>query len=325
MPMMPNIMRNSINRWTSSIFLVLISSLLTIACHSLDTQSSDTLTASISDCREVQHKLGTICIPTEPERIVALDPRHLADPLLALGVKPVGMAVPIYQGNEGLLGLTPEHIEGIENIGDAYQPSMEKILGLDPDLILAMDFAHDQVYEQLSAIAPTILIDYESNSSFKQNLRYLAQIFNKDAEAENVISQYQNRIDELKSQLDVDPKEMEVTVLIHVGGQFLVTSSYHTTHEVFSDIGLINKILPGRGENTISLEVIEQYDADILFIMDYEQEEESFFLENPLIAALEAVKNDRVYFVDPDKWSAHGPIGVNRMLDDLFTYLPKKS
>ena len=131
MPMMPNIMRNSINRWTSSIFLVIKTKILQLPC--------------ISDCREVQHKLGTICIPTEPERIVALDPRHLADPLLALGVKPVGMAVPIYQGNEGLLGLTPEHIEGIENIGDAYQPSMEKILGLEPELILAMDFAHDQV------------------------------------------------------------------------------------------------------------------------------------------------------------------------------------
>ncbi|MEM1255630.1 MAG: iron-siderophore ABC transporter substrate-binding protein [Cyanobacteria bacterium P01_H01_bin.21] len=280
---------------------------------------------NLSDCREVQHKLGTVCIPTEPERIIALDLRHLADPLLALGIKPIGMVIPVYQGEEGLLGLTPDHIEGIENIGNTYQSSMEKILGLDPDLILAMDFAHDQFYEQLSAIAPTVLVDYESNSSFKKNLRYLAQVFDKDAEADNVLSQYQNRIDELRNQLDIAPKDMEVTVLIHFGGEFLVTSSYHTTHEVFSDIGLTNKTLSGRGERTISLEVIDQYDADVLFIIDYEQEGESFFLENPLIAALGAVKNDRVYFVDPDKWSAHGPIGVNRMLDDLFTYLPKKS
>ena len=313
------------NRWIRSIFLVALSSLLIAACHSLGNQSADTPTADLSDCREVEHKLGTICIPTEPERIVALDPRHLADPLLALGVKPIGMAVPVYQGNEGLLGLTPDHIEGIENIGDASQPSPEKILSLDPDLILAMDFAHDQVYEQLSIIAPTVLVDYESNSSFKQNLRYLAQVFDKDAEADNVLLQYQNRIDELKNQLNSDPQDMEVTVLIRFGGEFFVTSSYHTTHEVFSDIGLTNKTFSGRGENTISLEVIDQYDADVLFIMDYEQEGESFFLENPLMAALEAVKNDRVYFVDPDKWSAHGPIGVNRILDDLFEYLPKKS
>ena len=74
----------------------------------------------------------------------------------------------------------------------------------------------------------------------------------------------------------------------------------------------------------MSLEVLPEYAPDILLIMDYENNPESFFLDNPIIASLDAVKNDLVYFVDPETWSANGPLGVNKMLDDLFLFLPEK-
>jgi iron complex transport system substrate-binding protein len=112
-------------------------------------------------------------------------------------------------------------------------------------------------------------------------------------------------------------------VLIYYGGEFVIKSNCHTSYEIFSDIGLSNKIVPGNGANVISLEVLSQYDADILFVMNYDGKPNSFFLENPLIASLDAVRNNRVYFVDAEAWSANGPLGVNRMLDDLFKYLPE--
>ncbi len=127
----------------------------------------------------------------------------------------------------------------------------------------------------------------------------------------------------MQSQLDRKPEEIEVTLLIYFGGKFTISTQYHRSYEIFSDLDLSNKTIPGEGEQTISLEVIDRYDADVLFVMNYSKEPESFFLENPLIASLDAVKNKRVYFVDPSKWSANGPIGVNRMLDDLFQYLPQ--
>jgi iron complex transport system substrate-binding protein len=277
------------------------------------------------ECKFVQHKLEEICIPVNPQRIIALDPRYLADPLLALGVKPIGMAVYVEQGEEYLDGLTPNDIEGIENIGDASQPSLEKILSLKPDLILAMDFAHEKIYKQLSEIAPTVLTAYLDYCSFKKNLQYLSQIFDREIEAEKILSKYQSRIKELTNRLNRRPQEIEVTVLIYYGGEFVITSDCHTSYEIFSDIGLSNKIIPGNGANVISLEVLNQYDADILFVMNYDGEPQSFFLDNPLMASLNAVKNNRAYFVNAETWSANGPLGVNRMLDDLFKYLPESS
>ncbi|MBE7385497.1 MAG: iron-siderophore ABC transporter substrate-binding protein [Leptolyngbya sp. SIO1E4] len=311
-----------------SCLLIAVSFVLIVACQPTEIQETDVSQAQSTECRTVQHKLGEICIPPDPQRIVALDPRYLGDPLLALGVKPVGMSVYSYSGEEGFAGPTSDDIEGIEIVGNADQPSLEKILTLNPDLILAMDFAHEAIYEQLLAIAPTVLLQYESTedeeyTSFKVNLRRIAQIVDKEAEADAVLARYQARIEQLRQQLSRQPENIEVAVLIYYDGNFAITFPEHTTHEIFSDIGLTNKIDSARA-NAISPEVIDQYDADILFIMDYEQRGESFFLENPLITSLEAVKNNRVYFVSPDTWSANGPIGVNRILDDLFKYLPEE-
>lgn len=300
--------------------------ILIVACQPNEIQETEVSPAQPSECRTVQHKLGDICIPTNPQRIVALDPRYLVDPLLALGVKPIGMSIYSANGEESLVGLTPDDVEGIESTGDVYQPSLEKILTLNPDLILAMDFAHETIYEQLLAIAPTVLFQYdptenEEYSSFKVNLQRIAQLVEKEAEADAVLAQYQDRIEQLRQGLSRPPQEIEVTVLLHYGGMFGIPHPEHTTHEIFSDIGIIDNINLARTDS-ISLEVLGQYDSDILFVMDYDGRPNSFFLDNPLIASLEAVKNNQIYFVRADTWSANGPIGVNRMLDDLFTYLP---
>jgi iron complex transport system substrate-binding protein len=52
--------------------------------------------------------------------------------------------------------------------------------------------------------------------------------------------------------------------------------------------------------------------------MDYDGKPKSFFLQNPLIASLNAVKNNRAYFVETYKWHPGGILGLNRMLDDIF-------
>jgi iron complex transport system substrate-binding protein len=110
------------------------------ACHSSVLQRSDNPSANSTQCRIVQHKLGKICIPIAPRRIIALNPRHLVDPLLALGIQPIGMTITVNQGKEETEGLTLDNTQSIAKVGDSQQPSLEKILQLKPDLILAMDY-----------------------------------------------------------------------------------------------------------------------------------------------------------------------------------------
>ena len=84
----------------------------------------------------------------------------------------------------------------------------------------------------------------------------------------------------------------------------------YTSYEIFPDIGITDNINTARID-AVSIEALDRYDADILFIMDYDRKENSFFLENPVIASLDAVNNNRVYFVNG------AFLGVSRMLDDM--------
>jgi iron complex transport system substrate-binding protein len=298
------------------LLLMALSFLLTTACYSPVIHKSDIPITHSPECRVVQHKLGAICIPVEPKRIITLDSASLADPLLALGIRPIGMGTHNLEGKEDLAGLTSDEVEGITKVGDVYNPSLERILKLKPDLILGMYF-HETIYKQLSAIAPTVLVEQQKYNPIKKNLRYLAQVLNKELEADRVLSQYQARIRKLREKLNRQPQEIEVTVLEHHSGSFYLPGSEDAPHEIFSDIGLIHNI-SDTDERQISIEVLDKYDADILFIMDYVGRPKSFFLQNPLIASLNAVKNNRAYFVKAYKWHPGGPLGANRMLDDIF-------
>jgi iron complex transport system substrate-binding protein len=161
--------------------------------------------------------------------------------------------------------LTSDDIEGITKVGDVIKPSLERILKLKPDFILGMYF-HEQIYKQLSEIAPTILVKEQKYEPIKKNLQYLAHIFNKEVEAEKVLSQYQDRIIKLRNELTRQPQEIEVTVLIFYSGNFYLPGTWHASHEIFSDIGLIDNL--SETFSPISIEILDGYDADILFIMD---------------------------------------------------------
>lgn len=316
-------MKNSMYCLVKPFLLIALSFLLTTACYSPVIQKPDLPITSSPGCRIVQHKLGETCIPVKPKRIIALDPRYIADPLLAIGIQPIGIAFDIVREKEVLDGLTPDDIKSIANVGNVFNPSLERILKLKPDLILALDIAHEKIYKQLSTIAPTVLMNYKENISFKNKLLYLAQLLNREAEADKVLFHYQARIEKLKKQLSHKPQEIEVNVLLYFQGRFFIPMYDHPSHEIFSDIGLAHKIQ--RKYKAISVEILNQYDADILFIMDFDSKPKPFFLKNPLIASLNAVKHNRAYFVDAIKWSAGGILGVNRMLDDIFKYLPQNS
>jgi iron complex transport system substrate-binding protein len=62
------------------------------------------------------------CVPSHPQRIIALDPDRTLDPLVALGINPVGYASYNVQEKEVVFPLSPEDVKDAKNVGNAYQP-----------------------------------------------------------------------------------------------------------------------------------------------------------------------------------------------------------
>lgn len=320
-------------RWIKSLLLMVLTSFLSLtSCNRFNFQKPTPTTEATtisSECRVIQHRLGETCIPFEPQRIIALDVPSILDSLIALEIKPVGTAVDHFGDGEDWSGdryfpaLMPELVEGIESVGSEGTPSLERILELKPDLILLPDFA-EQSYAQLSKIASTVLVDiYNVKASIKDTLRYIAQLVGREGKAENVLDQYQERIEVFQEQLGDQLSGLEVSAIAHYGGEYYTSPESAPYMQVFRDIGIpIKPIFQGQEEwVTFSLEVIDQYDADILFIVEDAGGSAEFISQLPLVLALEAVKNNNAYIVDRRIWDFSGPIGMNLFLDDLSKYL----
>ena len=119
---------------------------------SLETSGSETFPIT------VEHAFGVTVVPAEPQRVVTVGVTE-HDTVLALGVTPVGVTDwygdqpfatwPWAQGELG--GAEPEVLSSADGL------QYERIAALEPDLIIGTNAGlDDAMYEQLSAIAPTI-------------------------------------------------------------------------------------------------------------------------------------------------------------------------
>ena len=149
----------------------------------------------------VSHELGETCFETPPERIVVLE-YSFADHLGTLGVAPVGYAVdamPEY--------LTPyTEGAGAEPVGTRKEPSLEAITALDPDLIIADLNRHEEIYNELSAVAPTLVFNSLRGSYEDQLAQFqeVARILDKEAEADAVLEDYTARFESVQAQTEGD-------------------------------------------------------------------------------------------------------------------------
>jgi iron complex transport system substrate-binding protein len=141
----------------------------------------------------LEHKYGSTTIEAVPERIVTVGLLE-QDPLLALGVTPVGTTEwfggypgSIWPWAQPLLGDTVP-----TSVGDATAVDAERIAALDPDVILALYSGLTQEqYDQLSGIAPTVAqpaeyVDY--GIPWQELTRTVGAIVGKAAEADALVS-----------------------------------------------------------------------------------------------------------------------------------------
>jgi ABC-type Fe3+-hydroxamate transport system substrate-binding protein len=102
--------------------------------------------------RTVEHAMGQTEIPQQPERVVVLDTGEL-DTALSLGVTPVGAVTTAV--SDGFLSYLAEDAADVEVVGTIAEPNLEAIAALRPDLILSNRTRHEDLYDELSQIAPT--------------------------------------------------------------------------------------------------------------------------------------------------------------------------
>lgn len=166
-----------------------------LAAASAAVMLAGTAVAQEADHLTVEHAQGTTQVPLAPERVLVFDIPAL-DTLDALGVPVTGVPS----------GVKPDHLvkynaDDFVKIGTLFEPDYETVNAEEPDLIIVGGRSAPK-YADLSRIAPTIDLTLD-NARFVanafDNARTLGRIFNKEAEAERLISDLNDDIAALQA------------------------------------------------------------------------------------------------------------------------------
>jgi iron complex transport system substrate-binding protein len=278
--------------------LGLAATLALTACGSADagTDSAASTPADADFPRTVQHAMGQTEIPERPERVVVLDTA------LSLGVTPVGAVTTAV--SEDFLTYLADDADDVEVVGTIAEPNLEAIAALEPDLILSSKTRHEDLYEQLAQIAPTVFAD-RVGAVWRENFRLDAEALGLEDEAEELLAEYEADAAELGEEIG-DPAGTTVSTMRFVEGVIRVYTAESFIGTVMADIGLDHLQLPTGEVATfaeLGAEEVTQSDADIVLYSSYgstDDSGEATVVAGPLWPRLTAVAEGRAFAVEDD-------------------------
>ncbi len=248
-----------------------------------------------------------ITINKKPKRVVVLFPS-----LIDIWIRNGGELVGMVEGGTG----TALDIEGVDIVGGFGSVSMEKVISLNPELVIlsANSKSHKKLTESLEENnIPVIPVAYEFKDDYFKTAKLFATINDRmdlyKEEAGKIKEEIQEIIDNVPG--DNKPK---ILIMFAASNALTASGSNSTLGEIFKDLGAINIADDSNdllNDKNFSIEKIIAEDPDFIFVQtmgsDKEAIEERIKTDaesNPAWSTLSAVKNDR-YIVLPN---------------DLYTY-----
>lgn len=267
-------------------------------------------------------------VPAGP-RVVTLF-QGATDTAVALGVIPVGVVEswqykPIYP-------YLREALAGVTMLGLETQPSLEDVVLLEPDVIVASRFRHERIAPLLSSIAPVIML--EDIYRFKTTLAVMGRALNRERAAVRIVDNFETRVHALRNRLaahfeaqwpltvsllDIRVGQVRSYLPTSFGGSVLWDLGFRW-NEAQRDVSEVSLKLGG-------IESLPVVDAEVFFVMrhghgaavsaHYER-----LIRHPLWQRMVAPSQGRVVEIDAVAWSLSGGIlGANRILDDVDRWL----
>lgn len=300
------------NKWMGLLAIIAVM-VLVAACGNANDSKKDSSSSSKGNAVEVKHDGGTTKIDKEPKKVVALE-YSFVDALVALGVKPVGIADDGDKKN--IIEPIRDKVGDYKSVGDRKQPNLEVISQLKPDLIIADSNRHKGNYEQLSKIAPTILLP-SLDSDYKQNLeafKTIGKALSKEDEADKRLDEHKEKIEKYEKEITMDKDKKVLPAVISQSGLLAHSDKSYVgqfLHELGFKEALTKDVADQLPEylNAPYLNMNSEQLADVnperMFVM-VNGEDDPFYAkmkEDKVWNDLDAVKNDRVHVVDRLTWA----------------------
>ena len=304
--------------------------LLTVAALSIGILTGCSSNNNSNDTKEetrvVNSVKGEIEIPANPERIV--DISGSSEELAILGHTPVATANVDSYATDSIPSYMEDTLGDATVVGHSMMETMdvEAIIAADPDLIIMAE-RQEPIYEELSEIAPVVMIEDLSNG-WEAKLLGIAELFDQEDEAQKWLDTYYEKAESLGNEVKKANGEQTYVAVLATSGQFMVFSEGGIGTIINTDMGLSKpENMPAQDSitlPTVSIEGLAEIDADHIVVIA-DASEKANLEASSVWAEIRAVKDGNVTILDASPYfsQAYNPIGRELLLEQLKDALIK--
>ncbi|BBI35234.1 ABC transporter substrate-binding protein [Cohnella abietis] len=258
-------------------------------------------------------------IPTHPQRVVT--DQYLMQ-MLSLGSVPIGAVT--YQ-LEDKISMETGLIGNVQDIGSPV--NLEAVVALNPDLIIT---ANEDLYEQYSKIATTVLLPWTAFNAFEQ-VEQVGILLGKEKEAEEWLEKFRAKEAEYKQAAAalMSPDETVSIFAIMGKNDLRVYGQRNIGYVFYRSLGIkapaeVQKLYEGKEDEFVyadaSQEMLPEFAGDNILLMVRNGDEDSQtlykdLLESGLWKNIPVVKNKKVYMLDEDYWFIYNSLALNYQLE----------
>ncbi|MFJ5621968.1 iron-hydroxamate ABC transporter substrate-binding protein [Peribacillus loiseleuriae] len=292
--------------------LVLFLILLLSACGSKtnNTNTETSKPSSESDTFTYQSENGPVEVPSKPKRVVVLT-RFLTGNVMALGVPVVGV--------DEMSKNNPRFEEKLKDVEAVSDESLEKIIELEPDLIIGLSGIKN--IDKFKQIAPTVTYTYGKVDYLTQQLE-IGKLLNKEKEAQTWVNDFKARATKAGEEIKEKIGEDATVSVIETFNKQLYVYGYNYgrgTEILYNEfkLGMPQKVKEATEQDgyfALSTEVLKDYLGDYV-IFSKNSDEDNSFQNTEMYKNIPAVKNNHVFEADAKAFYFNDPLSQEYQLE----------
>jgi iron complex transport system substrate-binding protein len=289
--------------------------------------SAATAVAAQASTVSIAHAGGQTDVPSKPQRTVVLD-LALLDVMNALEI-PVA-AVPEGRFSDALAHYRQD---SVTKVGSMFEPDLDKIRALGPDLIIA-GRRSTKAYPAVAGIAPAINLAFDQRNlvdSVMQTTRTLASLYGKQDVAKPLLERLDTSVKKLQRKAAKAGKGL---LVFTTGGKLISQGPDSRFGVLFNGFGIqpaMTDFPDGKGV-VLTAESLQVLDPDWIYVIDRDaslgrnDSSAKQMLDDAQVEKTAAGKNNRVVYLDPYNWYMLDGAGLNSLqenVDSLLTALER--
>ncbi|KGI42791.1 heme ABC transporter substrate-binding protein IsdE [Clostridium tetani] len=248
----------------------------------------------------------------------------IAEMLSKLDIKMIGRASTQYE--------ISDKIKDLPEIGLPMSPDLEKIKTLTPDVYITSGALQEMIGDKLKESGmETIYANLDSYDSVKDTIKELSKKFGKEENGIKLVKEIEESERQILKEVDTN-KKVKVMILFGAPGHFMLASENSFVGSLITKLGAENiaSKIKFKGQYVpFSLETALKEDPDVIlrmyhgYIDEAKKQVDDEFKNNPQWKNFKAIRENKVYDLDPKYFGVTGDIKQVESLKMMKDYLYK--